>query len=228
MSKAVHTKKSKPSVSIIGSGRLGTALAIALAASGYPIEAVVTRRVAGAKKAAALIGSATVALTVDELHLLPPSKIALITTPDDAIAHTAQRFAASQRSPTRGRAVLHTSGSLASDVLAPLAALGFTVGSLHPLVSVSDPRMGPGNLRRAFYCVEGDVGAARVARAIVRNLKGRSFSISSNNKPLYHAAAVMASGHIVALFDLASAMLVECGLDPPRPGACCRRSWKAR
>ncbi|MCA1574494.1 MAG: DUF2520 domain-containing protein [Acidobacteria bacterium] len=213
MPKAAHKKKSKPSLSIVGSGRMGTALAIAMSSAGYRIEAVVTRRPSGAKKAAALIGSATSALTTNELDLLPPSKIVLIATPDDEIAHAAQRLAGAQRNRVRGRIVLHTSGALSSDVLEPLAGIGFQVGSLHPLVSVSDPRTGPTNLRGAFYCIEGHAAAARVARAIVRDLNGRSFSISSSNKPLYHAAAVMASGHVVALFDLSTQMLVECGLD---------------
>ncbi|MDQ3667743.1 MAG: DUF2520 domain-containing protein [Acidobacteriota bacterium] len=214
MPKAVRSKKSKPSVSVIGSGRLGTALAIAMSSADYRIEAVVTRHPASAKKAAALIGRATSALTANDLQLLPPSRIVLITTPDDEIAHAAQRLAGAQRNLVKARIVLHTSGALSSDVLAPLAAMGFQVGSLHPLVSVSDPQTGAMNLRRAFYCVEGDVGGARVARAIVRDLKGRSFSICSSNKPLYHAAAVMASGQVVALFDLATEMLVRCGLDP--------------
>ncbi len=214
MPKTVHKKKSKPSLSIVGSGRLGTALAIAMSSAGYRIEAVVTRRPARARKTAALIGNATAAINADELHLLPASKIVLITTPDDVIAQTAQKLANSQPSLVNGRVVLHTSGALSSDVLAPLAAMGFQVGSLHPLVSVNDPRTGPENLRRAFYCVEGDLGAARVARAIVRDLNGRSFSIRSFDKPLYHAAAVMASGHVVVLFDLATEILMRCGLDP--------------
>jgi predicted short-subunit dehydrogenase-like oxidoreductase (DUF2520 family) len=214
MRKAVRPKKSKPSVSIIGSGRLGTALAIAMSSVGYRSEAVVTRRPTHAKKAAALIGSATLALSANELHLLPPSKIVLIATPDDEIGHAAQTLADSQRNRVKGRIVLHTSGALSSDVLAPLAAMGFQIGSLHPLVSVSNPRTPPSNLRGAFYCIEGEPGAARVARAIVRDLKGRSFSIPASYKPLYHAAAVMASGHVVALFDLAARMLVQCGLDP--------------
>lgn len=213
MPKAAHKEKSKPSLSIIGSGRLGTALAIALSSAGYGIEAVVTRRPGRAKKAAALVGSATSALTANELDLLPPSRIVLIATPDDEIANVAQRLAGTQQNPVKGRTVLHTSGALSSDVLKPLAGIGFQVGSLHPLVSVSDPRTGPANLRGAFYCVEGQSAAARAARTIVRDLKGRSFSISSSNKPLYHAAAVMASGHVVALFDLAAEMLVQCGLN---------------
>ena len=212
MPKGSRPNKSKPSVSIIGSGRLGTALAIALSSSGYPIQAVVARHLATAKKAAGLVSRHPLALKASELDLLPASRIVLLATPDDEIAHTAQRLAGSRRSLLKGGIVLHTSGALASDVLEPLARIGFHVGSLHPLVSVSDPRTGQKSLRGAFYCIEGEAAATRTARALVRDLKGHSFTISSDNKPLYHAAAVMASGHILALYDLATEMLVQCGL----------------
>ncbi len=214
MPKAAHKRESKPSFSILGSGRLGSALAIALSSAGYHSEAVVTRHLARARKAARLVGGATLSLSANQLHLLPPSSIVLIATPDDEISHAAQALADAQKNRVKERVVLHTSGALSSDVLAPLAATGFKTGSLHPLVSVSDPRTGAVNLRGAFYCIEGDLGATRVARAIVRDLKGRSFSIRATYKPLYHAAAVMTSGHVVALFDLAAEILVRCGLDP--------------
>lgn len=206
-------KSKKPTVSIIGSGRLGTALAMALAASHYEIEALVSRRIAHARRAAALVGPATIALSEAQLEDLPASKIILITTPDGEIVKTADRIASLQASP-RGRTVLHTSGALAaSEVLAPLAAAGFATGSLHPLVSISEPQTGAGKLRGAFFCVEGDAAANRVARSIVRDLQGHSFHIASNSKPLYHAAAVMASGHVTAVVSLATDMLIQCGLD---------------
>ena len=110
--------------------------------------------------------------------------------------------------------VLHTSGALSSDVLAPLRKTGWSVGSLHPLVSVSEPRAGARLLHGAFWCVEGDKRAVRLARSLVRDLDGKSFSISSENKPLYHAAAVMASGNVTALFDVALELLGQCGLNP--------------
>lgn len=206
-------KKSKPSVSVIGSGRLGTALAIALSSSGYPIQAVVARRLTTAKKAAALVSRHALALKATELDRLPASRIVLLTTPDDEIANTAQKLASAQRILLKGSIVLHTSGALSSDVLKPLTGIGFHVGSLHPLVSVSDPRTGRKSLRGAFYCIEGDAVATRTARAIVRDLKGRSFTISADKKALYHAAAVMASGHVLALYDLATEMLVQCGVE---------------
>ena len=213
MSIANSRKSKKPTVSIIGSGRLGTALARALSASHYEIEALVSRKIVHARRAAAMVGSATLALSEKQLPGLPASKIILITTPDGEILKTADRIASLVASP-RGRTVLHTSGALAaSEVLAPLAAAGFATGSLHPLVSISEPRTGAEKLRGAFYCVEGDAAANRVARSIVHDLQGHSFHIASNSKPLYHAAAVMASGHVTALVALATEMLIQCGLD---------------
>ncbi|HEX8709428.1 MAG TPA: DUF2520 domain-containing protein [Pyrinomonadaceae bacterium] len=205
--------KRKATVSVIGAGRLGTALAAALARRGYLIEAVVTRRRAHALRAARSTGTNPRALTVGELAQLPPSDILLITTPDDAISATAARLAETIRTAQRGRTALHASGALSSSALGALGGAGFATGSMHPLVSVSG-RSGnaPESFRAAYFCVEGDARALRVARALVRDLEGRSFSIDRGKKALYHAAAVMASGHMVALFELAAGLLARCGL----------------
>jgi predicted short-subunit dehydrogenase-like oxidoreductase (DUF2520 family) len=208
--------KSKPTTSIIGAGRLGTALTIALISKGYPIVAVAARRAAHARQAISLadLQSRTLALGADQLEQLPPTDLVLITTPDDVIAGIARTFARLRRSARHRTTFLHTSGALSSEVLSPLAERGFHTGSIHPLISVSNPRAGAGALRGAFYCVEGDSVATRFAKTIVRDLNGTAFTISPQSKALYHAAAVMASPHLVALFDLASEMLVSCGLKP--------------
>lgn len=212
MPNSAKKRKPKPSVSIVGSGRLGTALALALSAAGYSIDVMVARQRRHARNAARLVGSSTSALGVDELRLLPPSKVIFIATPDDKIGNVSEKLAGLTTDPVKGRFVLHTSGALSAEVLAPLAAVGFRVGSLHPLVSVSDPQSGAARLSGAFYCVEGDPSTIRTAHAIVRDLKGQSFAIPQESKALYHAAAVMASGHVVALFDIAVEMLMQCGL----------------
>ena len=97
-------------------------------------------------------------------------------------------------------------------MLAPLREKGWHIGSVHPLISVSDAREGDAALRGGFWSVEGDKDALRLAKTIVSDLGGKSFSIRSEDKPLYHAAAVMTSGNVVALFDVALEMLVQCGL----------------
>ena len=213
--------KTKPTVSIVGAGRLGTALARALAQKDYSIEAVVARRKRSAQRAAAIIRSRPLALAHAELDQLPPSDILFITTADDAIAETSARLAAvfaSRKSQGKSTA-LHASGALSSEVLGALSDAGFATGSMHPLVSVSDARQGAESFAHAFFCVEGEPRAARVARHVVRSLGGRSFHISANDKALYHAAAVMASGHMTALFDIAEEMLARCGLEERRARA---------
>ncbi|HMJ25639.1 MAG TPA: DUF2520 domain-containing protein, partial [Pyrinomonadaceae bacterium] len=111
---------------------------------------------------------------------------------------------------------LHTSGALASDVLKPMRSAGFAVGSLHPLISISESRAGAKLLTQAFFSVEGDRAAVQAARALVKALGGESFPIDSEYKALYHAAALTASPHLTALFDIAVEMLGVCGLKPGR------------
>jgi predicted short-subunit dehydrogenase-like oxidoreductase (DUF2520 family) len=202
-------------VSIVGPGRLGQALAIALRSLGYPILAFVARHPTETRKAIGAFnrsGTPAQALGWDQLAQLPATDLILVTTPDDAIAEAAQQLAAREFTKARRGTVLHTSGALVSDVLSPLVKVGFHAGSLHPLVSVSEPVAGAKALRGAFYCLEGDKTALRVARLIVEDLKGQSFSVRPEKKALYHAAAVMASPHLVALFDLAVEMLSSCGV----------------
>lgn len=167
-------------------------------------------------------------LALAEIAQLPSTDLVLITTPDDAIEETGRRLAelAHHKGKTRHRTVLHTSGALSFAVLAPLAQAGFHTGSIHPLISVSEPRAGAEALRGAFYCLEGDPSAIRIARLIVSDLRGKSFSVQPENKALYHAAAVMASPHLVALFDLAIEMLAACGLSKKRQRKYCCLCWR--
>jgi predicted short-subunit dehydrogenase-like oxidoreductase (DUF2520 family) len=208
------TKKNEArlKISIVGSGRLGTALAVALSEAGYKIQALVASRRARVRKAAALLGRPVFALTADQLDQLPPTDLLIIATPDDSIAAIAQNLADLKASPTGLETVLHTSGALSVEVLAPVAKTGLNVGSMHPLVSVSDSRLGANELRGSFYCIEGDKVATRIARRLVRDLEGQAFSVNSRDKALYHASAVMASGHVVALFDVALQLLQRSGL----------------
>ena len=214
-------RKEKPSVSIIGAGRLGTALAVALATQGYEIKSLVARRIASARKAATIVRKTATALsktatvfgdkpsafTATQIRRLPQADLFLISVPDDQIAGVAQELSNLRldRKPT----VLHTSGALSSEVLLPLAAQGWSVGSLHPLISIPDARA---SVRGAFWSIEGDRRAVRLAKTLVHDLGGTSFSIRSADKALYHAAAVMTSGSVTALFDVALEMLVAAGL----------------
>jgi predicted short-subunit dehydrogenase-like oxidoreductase (DUF2520 family) len=75
--------------------------------------------------------------------------------------------------------------------------------------------LGAKSFRNAYFCVEGQPAAKRLARQIVRKLDGIAFSIDTSQKTLYHASAVMAAGHLVALVDTAISMMARTGLGGP-------------
>ena len=183
-----------------------------------------SRHMGTSRRAAAAVKSRSLAATIahlDErnspaLRKLAASDLIVIATPDAAIEPVATKLASLVRNEAvaskKNRTVLHTSGATSSAVLNPLRLAGFATGSFHPLVSVSDAKSSRAIFHEVYFCVEGEELAVRLARKLVTQLGGRSFTIAPESKPLYHAAAVMTSGHVVALFDLALLMLRKCGL----------------
>jgi predicted short-subunit dehydrogenase-like oxidoreductase (DUF2520 family) len=196
-------------ISIIGIGRLGGALAIALDKKSFEIETLVARDIKKAKKIVEFFKhKPNVSPTNDFSNI--SSDVILIAAQDSQIEFIADDLA---EKITHKPAVFHTSGSLSSGVLKRLKDAGCRTGSIHPLVSISDARLGAERFANAFFCVEGDTEAVAVAEKIVAELGGKSFAIAAEYKILYHASAVTASGHLVALLDAAIEMLMKCGLN---------------
>src|SRR5918996_5123179 len=110
----------KPEVSIIGTGRLGTALAISLAAEGYPIGSLVFRKRESGRRAAALLDVPTRVIALKQLADWPPPELLLIATPDDQIANVVAGLSELEWDGKRNSTALHTSGALSAAILAPL------------------------------------------------------------------------------------------------------------
>ena len=193
------------SVSIIGTGRVGGALALALPSKKYTVKELLGR----IKRRFDVAGSERDVLPLADISLLG-SDLIIIATPDSAIVETAAALVGKIRP---GTIVLHTSGALSSSVLSAVSDVGCRVGSMHPLISISTAELGPERMNGAYFCVEGDIEAITLAESIARDLGGVPFQIDTAKKPLYHAAAVMASGHIVAQFDVATEMMTLAGPD---------------
>ena len=198
------------SVSIIGVGRIGGALAIALSRHNFAIDRLVHRDDATASRILPLLPSTVRAEKPTADLVTIDSDIVIIATADPDIEVVARALG---RRLKPGRIVFHTSGSLSSAALSSLKAAGHFTGSLHPLISISDPIIGADSFDGAFFCVEGDDNALDAARSIAGSLGGKTFSIASDRKSLYHAAAVTSCGHVTALIDIAIEMLSKCGLE---------------
>jgi len=87
---------------------------------------------------------------------------------------------------------------------------------LHPLQTIATPAQGVGDLPGALFGITGSGASADWALEIVRMLDGRALTIAPECRPLYHAAAVMASNYIVAMIDAAVLLMGLAGV-PPEP-----------
>lgn len=197
-------------ITIIGVGRVGGALALALSGKGFEIENLIVRNDRTANKICEFIEPKPKISTLEEVSEIS-SEIVFITTQDFEIENAAQKLAGKIKNSKP--LVFHTSGSLSSEILKPLRENGCLTGSIHPLVSLSDAVLGAERFADSYFCVEGDAGAVETARKIVEKLGGNPFTIETKHKILYHASAVTACGHLVALIDAAIEMLSKCGLD---------------
>lgn len=201
------------SVTIIGIGRVGGALAFALPNDKYRVDQLVSRT--GPRSINSVLTSEAAVPPIIPFGELGPieSDIVFITTQDGNIRNAAESVAVliSDRA-----VVFHTSGAMDSSVLAELRSRGCAVGSVHPLVSISKAELGPERFRGSYFCIEGDERAVTVGTALVSDIGGIPFSIDTKFKTLYHAAAVTACGHMVALFDASVEMMGHCGLEPDR------------
>lgn len=197
------------SVTIIGIGRVGGALALSLPPDKYSIDRLVYRGNSNLSSIAANLPNTEFVFWDDIAQI--DSDVVFITVQDAWIIPVSRGIASHIKS---NPIVLHTSGSYPSSILNDLKAQDCKIGSLHPLVSISMPELGPERFRNAFFCVEGEERAVETAVGMVNDIGGRPFSIDTNFKTLYHAAAVTACGHLVALFDAAVEMMAKCGLSP--------------
>ncbi len=218
-------------VAIIGPGRLGQALGKLLAEAGVPVRWVAARRIEAARRAVEFIGMGEPVRLMPQGGTAPEASVVLLTTADAVIEPLARDLAAwlpartgarvgqdGRNSQSRGagswkgKVVLHTCGSLASDVLAPLKRLGAAVGSLHPFQTVPSPEAGARNLKGCYWSIEGDAAAVRVARRWVKLLGGKAFPVRADRKILYHAAAFLVCPTVVTLMERSARLLEKSGV----------------
>jgi len=198
----------KVGISIIGAGRVGRALGRRLREQVWKIHAVVTRSEATARRAVRSIGGGSAHTELS--HSVFAAPIILIAVPESSIETVVARLSCCEQAELRGKTVLHTSGTLSSHVLVPLRSRGVQTGSIHPLQSFSAVEIPV--LDGCTFAIEGDPAAAKVARLMAWTLGGQPLRLAAGAKPLYHAAAVLSAGHVLALQEAAVRIFVSLGM----------------
>jgi predicted short-subunit dehydrogenase-like oxidoreductase (DUF2520 family) len=171
------------SVRIIGPGRAGTSLALALTTVGWDVAPMLGR-------------GDDLTDAASDVQLL------VIATPDGVIGETAAAVR-----PVPSTVVAHLSGSLGLRPLAPHARRA----AFHPLVAMPNPEVGSKRLLGSWFGVSGD---EVIVDKVVTALGGRSFPVDDDDRVLYHAAACIASNHLVALLGQVERLAAKLDVPP--------------
>ena len=198
----------KPGIAIVGAGNLAIALATSLRGAGYGIEQIISRSrgpsLRRARRLAREVGASAVAVDRAQIQ----AEVVWFCVPDGEIASAAASL--TKAADWKGKVALHSSGALTSDELAVLRERGAAVASVHPLMTFV--RGSRPLLTGVPFAVEGSPNAVRVARTIVRGLRGQLFAIRKEQKEAYHAWGMFASPLLTALLAATERVAVAAGV----------------
>ncbi len=208
--------RAPPSVGIIGPGRAGVGLALALGRAGYPV-------MLHGRRPKPVPPPLELTVAPDDV---PPAWLAQVGVVVFAVRDDAIRRLSELLARTGGvgpeHVVLHLSGVQGQEALGALVPSRAALGSLHPLQTISEPERAPERLRGAWASVEGMPRAVAMAERLAADLGMRPFRLSARQKPVYHAGAVFASNYFVVVEAVAQRLLRHAGLSDAEAWAALR------
>jgi predicted short-subunit dehydrogenase-like oxidoreductase (DUF2520 family) len=204
---------------IIGAGRLGKNIALALSTAQIAsLQSVYNLSLNSAQQSCHDIGSVN---PVNKIDMLPMADITWITCNDDSIRPIVTILAEhSLLKP--GSLVVHCSGVLNSTLLTPLKAQGCFIASFHPLKAFKTGYLNADAFNKVDCVLEGDEEACTWLTHSFSGLGANILTIKPEAKAAYHAAACMASNYLITLASCSEQLLLKAGLtqEQTRPIIC--------
>lgn len=198
-------------VGVIGPGRVGTALAMALPGELYRVTAVAGRaHVSVQRFLAAVPGS--VERSPEEVGRA--CEVVLLALPDDALVPEVRRLAAAD-AVRPGAVWLHTAGGHGLAALEPARLAGARVAACHPAQTFPDPETGRAALPGTAWAVTAGPDELGWAKGFVHALGGRPVEVAEANRTLYHAGLVVGANGASAVVAQARELLLAAGVDRP-------------
>lgn len=190
-------------ISIVGTGSVGSTLALLLFAKGCTIASLVNRTAKPALALSKKVKCTKVSTSVTDIA--PETELLIFAVPDDALPRVVLQTA--KQAQLKKPLVLHTSGVHPVDILKPFVAKGGLTGSFHPIQSFPSSKS-PKELMKGIegihFGIEGEGKALNHIQRLVHMLGGKPVYIPKGMKPLYHAMCVFASNYIVTVLNAVS------------------------
>lgn len=196
-------------IGIIGAGRVGAVLGLALQRAGHTITAVHAVSDASIARAETLLPEVPI---IEIPDILRRSEAVIFAVPDDALQPLVDGLAAAGHIQT-GHLLVHTSGRYGTQVMNSVRQYGAIPVAIHPAMTFSGLSLDADRLHNTAFGITADPVVAPIAEALVVEMGGIPVAIPEAARPAYHAAMAHASNHLVTLTAQAQAMLESAGID---------------
>ena len=198
-----------PSVFLYGAGRVGTAAAELLRRNDHELVGVASGTPSSAKRAARFLGCPA----VSPEEGAAAADLVLLGVPEAAIVEAAGRIATSLHP---GTVVCHFAGAFGVDPLIGAAERGGRPAALHPVQACPDVATAIERLPGSAWGVTCAEDLEEWAKELIGSgLSGLPVMVAEEERPMWHAAAVMTSNGIAALLALGEEILASIGVDTP-------------
>jgi predicted short-subunit dehydrogenase-like oxidoreductase (DUF2520 family) len=200
-------------VGVVGAGRVGTALAVALRRAGHRVVAVSAVSAPSLRRIEVALPDTPVRRPEE---VIAAADLVLLTVPDDVLPGLVAGLASTGAEVT-GRLLAHASGRHGLAVLDPAVRGGALPLALHPVMTFTGRPDDVDRLEGISFGITAPDQLRPVAEALVLEMGGEPVFIAEENRDLYHAALTGAANHLVTLVVQAADLLTAAGVaDPPR------------
>ncbi len=198
-------------VGVIGAGRVGTALAVALTRAGHRIAGASAISEASRQRVERFLPGTPVLQPEDVVAV---ADLVLLTVPDDALGGLV-RGLATTGAPLAGRMLAHASGMHGLAVLGPAVELGALPLALHPVMTFTGRPDDADRLAGVSFGVTAPAVLRPAAEVLVMEMGGEPVFIAEADRGLYHAALAGAANHLVTQVVQAADLLAKAGVGQP-------------
>ena len=198
---------------IVGPGRVGTLLTVALGRAGHRVVAVAGGREAAREALAARVAGCRA--DDDPAAAVARAELIVLATPDDAIGDVVTQLAVADVLREHHR-VVHVAGSRGLAPLARAVAAGASVAACHPAMTVPAGSDDPDLLVGVPWAVTAAPADRVWAHDLVTGLGGDPTDVPDDARGLYHAGLTVGSNTVGAAVAVARQLLLAARIEDPQ------------